>query len=57
MSITFGTQYAKLKTNLGLAINRLKLVEKKKTEQALKARSEIAEFISGMVANLRLWVL
>uniref|UniRef100_A0A0N5AFL2 IST1 homolog n=1 Tax=Syphacia muris TaxID=451379 RepID=A0A0N5AFL2_9BILA len=47
MSISFGTQYAKLKTNLRLAINRLKLVEKKKTEQALKGRTEIAEFISA----------
>ncbi len=47
MSISWGTQYAKLKTNLRLAINRLKLVEKKKTEMALKSRKEIADFIIG----------
>lgn len=47
MSISWGTQYAKLKTNLRLAINRLKLVEKKKTEMALKSRGEIADFIAG----------
>lgn len=46
MSISWGTQYAKLKTNLRLAINRLKLVEKKKTEMALKSRGEIADFIA-----------
>jgi vacuolar protein sorting-associated protein IST1 len=47
MSVSWGTQYAKLKTNLRLAANRLKLLQKKKTEQALKARTEIAEFISN----------
>uniref|UniRef100_A0A914UW56 IST1 homolog n=2 Tax=Plectus sambesii TaxID=2011161 RepID=A0A914UW56_9BILA len=47
MSISWGTQYPKLKTNLRLAINRLKLVEKKKTELAQKSRKEIADFISG----------
>lgn len=48
MSISWGTQYAKLKTNLRLAINRLKLLEKKKTEMALKSRTEIADFISSL---------
>ncbi|XP_003384586.1 PREDICTED: IST1 homolog [Amphimedon queenslandica] len=37
----------KLKANLRLCINRLKLLEKKKTEQALKARKEIADYIKG----------
>ena len=37
--------YTKLKTNLRLALNRLKLMEKKKTELALKARKEIADYI------------
>lgn len=41
-----GPNYTKLKTNLRLAINRLKLLEKKKTELALKARKEIADYIS-----------
>lgn len=35
----------KLKINLRLSINRLKLLEKKKTEQAMKARKEIADYI------------
>lgn len=39
------TNYSKLKTNLRLAIERLKLLEKKKTELAQKARKEIADFI------------
>ena len=47
MSVSWGTQYAKLKTNLRLAANRLKLLQKKKTEQAVKARTEIAEFLSS----------
>lgn len=38
--------YAKLKTNLRLAIQRLKLMEKKKSELALKARKEIADYIA-----------
>ncbi|XP_050074886.1 IST1 homolog [Anopheles maculipalpis] len=37
--------YSKLKTNLRLALNRLKLLEKKKTELAQKARKEIADYI------------
>lgn len=39
--------YTKLKTHLRLAINRLKLLEKKKTELAKKAGKEIAEYIAG----------
>ena len=42
-----GPNYNKLKTNLRLAINRLKLMEKKKTEMALKSRKEIADYIAG----------
>lgn len=40
-----GPNYTKLKTNLRLAVNRLKLLEKKKTELAQKARKEIADYI------------
>jgi len=40
-----GPNYSKLKTNLRLVINRLKLLEKKKSELALKARKEIADYI------------
>jgi len=39
--------YSKLKTNLRLAVNRLKLLEKKNTELALKARKEIADYIAA----------
>lgn len=42
-----GPNYAKLKTNLRLIINRLKLLEKKKTEIASKARKDIADYISA----------
>ncbi|XP_012945750.1 IST1 homolog [Aplysia californica] len=42
-----GPSYTKLKTNLRLIINRLKLLEKKKTEMALKSRKEIADYISA----------
>ncbi|XP_043278507.1 IST1 homolog [Venturia canescens] len=42
-----GPNYTKLKTNLRLAINRLKLLEKKKTELAQKARKEIADYIAA----------
>ncbi|KAK9503194.1 hypothetical protein O3M35_011815 [Rhynocoris fuscipes] len=41
-----GANYPRLKTNLRLAINRLKLLEKKKSELAQKARKEIADYIS-----------
>ncbi|XP_043493670.1 IST1 homolog [Polistes fuscatus] len=39
--------YTKLKTHLRLAINRLKLLEKKKTELAQKAQKEIADYIAA----------
>lgn len=39
--------YSKLKTNLRLAINRLKLLEKKKAELAQKSRKEIADYIAA----------
>ncbi|XP_014663402.1 PREDICTED: IST1 homolog isoform X1 [Priapulus caudatus] len=42
-----GPSYSKLKTNLRLSINRLKLLEKKKTELTQKARREIADYLSG----------
>lgn len=42
-----GANYSKLKTNLRLTINRLKLLEKKKTELGAKARKEIADYISA----------
>lgn len=38
--------YAKLKTNLSLAMQRLKLLEKKKTELTQKSRKEIADYIA-----------
>lgn len=41
-----GPNYTKLKTHLRLAVNRLKLLEKKKTELTQKARKEIADYIS-----------
>ena len=41
-----GCNYNKLKTNLRLAINRLKLLGKKKTELTQKARKDIADYIS-----------
>ncbi|XP_011498817.1 PREDICTED: IST1 homolog [Ceratosolen solmsi marchali] len=42
-----GANYTKLKTHLKLAINRFKLLEKKKTELAQKARKEIADYIAA----------
>jgi vacuolar protein sorting-associated protein IST1 len=41
------TNYGKLKTNLRLCIQRLKMAEKKKTELAQKSRREIAEYLAG----------
>ena len=38
-------KYQRLTTNLRLSINRLKLLEKKKTELAIKARREISEYL------------
>ncbi|KAK7865778.1 hypothetical protein R5R35_002102 [Gryllus longicercus] len=42
-----GPNYTKLKTHLRLAINRLKLLEKKKSELAQKSRKEIADYIAS----------
>ncbi|XP_070575079.1 IST1 homolog isoform X3 [Ptychodera flava] len=47
MSFGGGYRGAKLKTNLRLSISRLKLMEKKKTELAQKARREIADYIAA----------
>ncbi len=41
----FSNSFQKLKTNLRLAVNRLKLLQKKKTELAQKARKEIADYL------------
>ncbi|CAB4014385.1 IST1 homolog isoform X1 [Paramuricea clavata] len=41
-----GFRPQKLRVNLKLAINRLKLLEKKKTEIAMKSRKEIADYLS-----------
>ena len=41
----FGTNHSKLKTNLKIAIQRLKLIEKKKTENARKSTKEIADYL------------
>ncbi|CAG0913137.1 unnamed protein product [Notodromas monacha] len=43
----FTNTFQKLKTNLRLAVNRLKLLQKKKTELAQKARKEIADYIAA----------
>lgn len=45
--LSAGCNYSKLKTNLRLAINRLKLLEKKKTELAQKSRKEIADYLAN----------
>ncbi|XP_055707569.1 IST1 homolog isoform X2 [Phlebotomus papatasi] len=42
-----GPNYTKLKTHLRLSLNRLKLLEKKKTELTQKARKEIADYIAA----------
>lgn len=42
-----GFSKQKLKVNLKLAINRLKLLEKKKTELTQKARKEIADYLNN----------
>ena len=41
----FGANHSKLKTNLKLAIQRLKLLERKKSENARKSTKEIADYI------------
>ncbi|XP_074646923.1 IST1 homolog isoform X2 [Tubulanus polymorphus] len=40
-------KHTKLKTNLRLCVQRLKVLEKKKTELATKARKEIADYIAN----------
>jgi len=47
MSVSWGIQYSKLKANLRLAANRLKHLQSKKSEQAQKARIEIANFLDS----------
>ncbi|XP_041453885.1 IST1 homolog isoform X2 [Lytechinus variegatus] len=42
-----GYSATKMKTNLKLSVNRLKLLEKKKTEQAQKARKEVADYLAN----------
>lgn len=39
--------YSKLKTNLSLAIQRLKLMERKKTESVQKSRKEVADYLEN----------
>ena len=52
-----GPNYNKLWTNLRLAVNRLKLSEKKKTELAVKSRKEIADYLAaGKVDRARIRV-
>lgn len=49
--------YTKLKTNLRLAVSRLKLLEKKKMELAQKSRKEIADYIGeGKVERAKIRV-
>jgi len=52
-----GPNYSKLKTNLRLTVNRLKLLEKKRTEIGLKSRPEIASYIKqGKIDRARIRV-
>lgn len=52
-----GPNFTKLKTNLRLAINRLKLLEKKKMELTQKSRKEIADYIgSGKIERAKIRV-
>ncbi|XP_008579256.1 PREDICTED: IST1 homolog [Galeopterus variegatus] len=47
----------RLRVNLQLVINRLKLLEKKKTEQAQKARKEVADYLAaGKDERARIYV-
>lgn len=39
--------YGKLKTNLKISIQRLKLLSRKKTENAQKSTKEIAEYLEA----------
>jgi len=45
--LSSGCNYSKLKTSLRLAISRLKLLEKKKTELTQKSRKEIADYLAN----------
>lgn len=47
----FASNHSKLKSNLKLAIQRLKLLEKKKTENSRKNTKEIADFIQNSIIN------
>ncbi|XP_065186508.1 IST1 homolog [Sycon ciliatum] len=52
-----GHKSSKLKIDLRLCINRLKLAQKKKTEQTVKARKEIADYLtSGKYERARIRV-
>ncbi|XP_017844462.2 IST1 homolog isoform X3 [Drosophila busckii] len=52
-----GPNYNKLKTNLRLAQNRLKLLEKKKSEITQKSRKEIADYLAtGKIERARIRV-
>ena len=52
-----GFKSSKLQVNLKLSMQRFKLLEKKKTEQALKARREIADLIkNGRIERARIKV-
>ncbi|CAH1118000.1 unnamed protein product [Phaedon cochleariae] len=52
-----GPNYPKLKTNLRLAISRLKLLQKKKTELIEKSRREIGDYIlAGKVERAKIRV-
>jgi vacuolar protein sorting-associated protein IST1 len=47
-----GPNYTKLKTNLKLSIQRLKLIELKKTENSRKASKEIADYLRTSKKNI-----
>ncbi|KAH8305196.1 hypothetical protein KR018_000545 [Drosophila ironensis] len=52
-----GPNYNKLKTNLRLSLNRLKLLEKKKAELTQKSRKEIADYLAaGKIERARIRV-
>lgn len=52
-----GPNYTKLKTNLRLAISRLKLLQKKKTELTEKSRREIGDYLlAGKVERAKIRV-
>lgn len=45
----FGANHNRLKTNLKVAIQRLKLLEKKNTELARKSTKEIADLVQQSI--------